>query len=346
MGELKFASVDDAIQHLSDITERRVKIAWEDESREMLKLIADGIRKKPGLMSALKKNKVINLDKALQDAGLDPNAQILPTNKGSMKIVQEVPKEMIESVASRVEGIKDLARRSRVIDYASEDKAFDDFHAKYPKGVQKDDSGPYYRAKGGLISRGLDKVMGEEGDIGSKDKAERQKLEDEEEANAAITKELTKSVMSQVKNMFKTLPESESKDDFEVLLGAPSNPTAQDEFIKTFKEDIKNGKVNAKDAALYLKMVQRMVKYAKEKFGDKLPEFIKSLESLVPEVDKAEDKAKDEGEVTEKEAPPGDTPKEEGRIINPKTGKPFGASEMDSIINNIVNEWVSVKKSK
>jgi len=346
MGELKFASVDDAIQHLSNITERRVKIAWEDESREMLRAIALEIQNTPGLLTKLKKSKAFNADKIFQEAGVDKDAQILPTSKGQLKIVQEFPKEAVMAVVNSLSGVKDPKERAKIIDYVINDEAFKVFHAKYPKGVQKDESGPYYRGKGSLLERGVDKLTGEKGEEGEKDRVERQKLEDEEEANAAITKELTKSVMSQVKNMFKTLPESESKDDFEVLLGAPSNPTAQDEFIKTFKEDIKNGKVNAKDASLYLKMVQRMAKYAKEKFGDKLPEFIKSLESLVPEVDKAEDKAKDEGEVTEKKSPPGDTPKEEGRIINPKTGKPFGASEMDSMINNIINEWIGIKKSK
>jgi len=340
MGEMKFASTEDAIQHLSNITDKRVKIAWQDEGREMMKLVADSIRKKPGLMSALKKNKVLNLDKALQDAGLDADAKILPTNKGSMKIVQEVPKEMIESVAARVEGIKDLARRGKVIDYVSEDKAFDDFHAKYPKGIQKDDNGPYYRAKGGLLSRGLDKVMGEKGEGGEKDTADTKAKEDATKAEKDRVKKNMSDLTSQLSKKTKSFSETISKDEFELLLKDPANADHQKEFIDAFKKDIADKKIGKDEAGKYLQMAERMAKRAEKEFGDELPKLSESLKELAKDIDTAEDKAPEEAQVIS--APPeGDS--DASPILDAQGNPMKRSSEEDSVINNIIDEWLAIK---
>ena len=41
MERIKFASTEEALQHLADITGNRVKIAWQDQSKELLQDVAE-----------------------------------------------------------------------------------------------------------------------------------------------------------------------------------------------------------------------------------------------------------------------------------------------------------------
>lgn len=347
MGEMKFASVDEAIQHLSNLTSKRVKIAWKDESRQMVKLIADSIAKKPGLLSAIKKSGALNVDELIKGIeGIDPNAKILPTNKGQLKIVQDIPEGAAAAMAEKISGIKDLKQRSKLIDAVSGDKAFEEFHAKYPKGVQKDENGPYYRSKAGLLQKGMDFLKRDKGEEGTKDVIDRKKLEEEEKEEAAAVREAVGEVAKEAAKGIKDLEDTKAKKIFNLLLKKPSNPIFQNKFIDAFKADIADEKIDEKDAAKYLEIVEDIADFAQQAFGGKLPEFAKSLRLLVPVVDKAEDAAKSEvpGDVKTEEK--GTKTREVGKT---PTGTPLGlvenASEADSMISNIVDEWLNVNLS-
>jgi hypothetical protein len=338
MGELKFASVNDAIQHLSNVTQRRVKIAWEDESRDMVKAIADSIRKKPALLVGLKKKNLLNVDQALQNAGVDADAKILPSSRGNLKIVDDVPEDAIESVAQQIAQTKDLASRGKIIDHAVESGDFDAFDDSYPKGVDKDDKGPYYRSKAGLLQKGAEAISGEAGEEGSKDKVDRKKLEGEAKSKKNEHKEDVMSVAKKAGSKIKALPKSKAKTMFEYLLDKPANPVFQKKFMDAFKADVENKKVSAEDAGVFLDIVEDMAQMAEDQFAKDLPEFAKSLKLLVPKVDKIEDKAAPAAEGAE---PVGDMDVQEESGLVDQFGRPLRRSEeMDAAISNILDEWV------
>ena len=87
--QLKFASYDEALQHLSDVTGKRVKIAWEDQSDEIMKSIVDEIRGTPGLVKKFQKH--------IGDA-LEPGMKVRSSNSGKLYVVDDVEADMMLSL--------------------------------------------------------------------------------------------------------------------------------------------------------------------------------------------------------------------------------------------------------
>jgi hypothetical protein len=360
MGEMKFASKSDAIQHLSNVTGQRIKIAWDDQSREMVEAIGDDVMKNPALFL-----KFFGRSTLKDVLDLDPNSNLRPSNTKKLYEVQPVENSKITKAVVELINTKNLKDRAELIDTVLEDKDFEKFHSKYPKGVQKDEDGPYYRSKqdAGLLKRTWDKVRGESGEEGEadrqiredKEKAEKQSKAEAEKAEKESKKELEEAVAadmstysSKIKALAKGKWSTTNEADMESFFKKPFNKILQKNFLDAFKQEVT--KMNADQADKFVGLFQTLAKRTEAKYGDKLPKFVSEIEKLAVNVNKAEEKLQGEnlseaaGQSADSAQEAAGESEERGfTMTDPQTGVTVKGSDFDSVIDDIVNGWIKTK---
>jgi len=319
MSQLKFASLNDAIQYLSDHTGKNIKIAWRDESKKIMEDIISEVRKKPSLFSKKFKKYI--------EGAVEPGVKILPTTRGSLKIVEDVDEETMNKL---VESLS-KAPKNEIFKAVQEDKkSFPEFHKAYDKGLQEQDG--FWRGKPGAISRAKDWLTGESG-----------KQSEEDENASALVDEEKKGAMKAVKNIAKKnarkLPTSNSKDLFLEFIEAPGNKRIRDMFVKEFSDATDSDEISVADAKKYEKILNAFMQGIEKELSKEMPKFVKIIENVTSKIEKEVDKA-------EKETPDkSDTGSEKpAGLVRPATleeQRQYGSEINGQMVDDIIDVWSS-----
>jgi len=305
--QLKFASLNDAIQHLSDVTGKKVKIAWRDESKEIMQNIVDEIRGKPGLVK--------KFNNYIKDS-LEPGMKVRSSNSGKLYVVDDVEEALMNKMLDSIS----KAPAKEVFDIVQKDKkSFPKFHETYDKGLQEQDG--FYRGKGNLIQRGKDFLTGEKG----------QQSEEDERASTEEKKDEQK-LLSSIKKMAKKraakLPDTNAKDSFIEFFDAPGHKGLRDMFVKEFSDGIDEKEISVEDAQEYEKILKAFMSRLEKDLSKEMPKFVDTMEKLTAKIVKEVDQV-------EKEAP-----KEKSGLELPtqEEVKKYGAID-EKVIDNVISVW-------
>jgi len=344
MDELIFASTKEAIQYLSDATNSRVKIAWEDQSTQLVKDIVEEAKKSPAIFYRMRK--LYDFDNLKNKK---PEEKILPTNKGGLKLVEEISPDLVDEMAEVVSGVKDQAGKGKIIDFATENKKyFPEFHQKHKKGIQKDDSGPYYRSKAGLMKRGLEYLKGEgkgeknkreeQLEKGKEDVRKMQEKQTSEREKKIRQKRLKPFVNAARKSITRLLKNHDHpiKDLFEQIFLNPDNKSIRDEFAREFDDEIKAGSINDDLAYTYLQIIKTFADRVKKELKDDFPEFVENINKLFNSMKQDATQAVD---VKVDEVKPEEQQK--AGFFNQQPN----ASDKNRL-NNVINSLVKIMQSK
>jgi hypothetical protein len=347
MEEMKFASKSEAISHLAEVTGKNIKIAWQDESAELLKDISKEVAKNPSILLKLQKGTGMNLKQFLNED--DQDARILPTNKGGIKIVQDVEPEVIEKATSAISNIRDMKKRSKVLDYVSSNKeSFPEFHSKHKKGIQKDENGPYYRSKAGLLQRGVEKLTGEgSGKQSVSDKASDKKKSEVKKQKEEDAKELLSTYKELAQKSIKTnlKEDTSTKQFFEQLFRRPQLEAARSQFLKEFENEIKDENIDKDTAKKYVKIMKDFTNRVEGHLKDSgLDKFVDSMSQLEEDIKEAAQDAPAEVEETETTSPAGKSEKTKGTDSTPTPVKVPEASDFSQEIDNVVDAFMKIQK--
>jgi len=322
--QLKFASFDEAIDHLSEVTGKRVKIAWTDESKDILKAITEEIKKNPSLVMKKFKN--------YAEKALDPGVNVRSTTHGQLRTVEDVDEELMNKMLNSIKG----APRSEIFSIVQKDKeSFPEFHKTYKKGLQEQNGN--YRGKPGLIQRGKDWLSGEKGEKSKEDqeKAEEKDLE---------SKRILKAIKNVARRDIKKLENNNAKNYFDEFFSEPKSKALRELFITHFVKGIEDGKIDSEEANKYKDILDAYMTSIKSKLDDEVPEFVALLKKFDKEVEK-------EVEEAEKEAPMSDEefnklpPKEKADKINQDKYAPVGSDE-EQVIDGLINVWTEANLPK
>lgn len=344
MENLKFSSFDEAKEYLENITNKKIKIAWEDESKKLLKDVAKELKSNPSIL--LKLNKEIKLDlKELVDLE-NRKFKFLPTNKGDIKVVQDIEENAMNKIVDKITQTNSADIKEKILDFVIENKKdFPEFYKKYKKGIQKDESGPYYRPKTGLIQKGIEKIKKEDkGEMSKEEIEEKEKIKKlKEKAKEKIRKEAEETLDSFKEVALDSIDreikeDSSTKKFFEQLINKPHNKAIQKQFFKEFEEEIKDKNINKETAKSYLKIIKKFSNRVKNELSDfGLDKFIDKVEKIADEIEditkEAPEKTKEEEKIESQE---------KKNIINLKSQR---SSDFSQEIKNVIKSWSQTYKS-
>ena len=306
MEEMKFASKSEAINHLSEVTGKNIKIAWSDQSKSLLKDVAKEVEKSPSTLLKLTKGAGLDFKQFLSDE--DKDAKILPTSKGSIKIVQDVDPKVIQKAVDKLKNPGNLSERGKILDYVQANKEeFPSFHQKHKKGIQKDDKGPYYRSKGGLLSRGMEKLTGEDkGEDSPTDKAaknkemlKKKKIREDQAAEDKAAEDKTKEertadfnlIIKQAKGdigaMLSKDDKSRTKRDFIALFDKDATERSRDRFLEEFTDDVENKKISKETTDIYIDIIKTFVKRLNKIEDSRFDKLAAGMDELTKETEDA-----------------------------------------------------------
>ena len=327
--QLKFASFDEAISHLSEVTGKRIKIAWTDQSKEILRTITEEVKKKPSLMTRFKK---------YTKEALEPGMTVKPSSKGNLYIVNEIDKDMMGKMFDSIE----KAPKSEIFSIVQKDKeSFPEFHEKYKKGLQEQDGN--YRGKPSLIQRGKDWLSGEKGEKSKEQKEEEKEIKEHFNSNRDIAK-----------NKAKKLSDANARDSFISFFSHPDNEKIRNQFVEEFSDGLKDGEIPVEEAKEYEKILLTYMKRMKKDLSGELPKFIevvkKFSDKVEEKVDEAEKKEEKKEEVEKKEKKKKDVPESVSYFDDEENvGMPdhmvHGGDE-EQIIDGLINVWTEVNFPK
>jgi hypothetical protein len=312
---LRFASVDEALQHLSDVTGNNVRIAWRDESETIMKDILSEIKKTPALMAKFKKH----ADKALEEG-----MKVRPTNKGGLVLIDEVDAKDMEGMLQEIA----KAPKKEIFNIVQKEKdSFPKFSEKYSKGLQEQDG--YWRAKPGLLQKGVDFLTSEKGEMSEKDEKAK---EDAKKERAEKLTAIKKMALNRIKEeKIKTIDAKESMMEF---IKKPGNKSIRGMFVKEFENAVESGEIDAEEAKKYETVLKSFMKRLDKDMSKAMPKFVGLIEKATQDVLADLAKAEDAPEGTEG----ADTGEEK-----PTAGKQmtlFDASDdVNGQIENIIDVW-------
>jgi len=300
--QLKFASFDEAIDHLSNITGKRVKIAWRDESSEIMNKIINEIRGTPGLVK--------KFNKYIKDA-LEPGMKVRSSNAGKLYVVDEVEEEMMDKLTNSISN----APKKEIFDMVQKDKkSFPKFHETYKKGLQEQDG--FYRAKPGLLQKGKDFLKGEKGEQSEAEEVKSKEAEDD-----------LKDVIDMAKKRIvkDKIKDTDVRDVFVKFISKPENKKSRERFIKEFSDSIDNDEISVEEAQKYEKVLKTFMSRIEKDLIKEMPKFVEAMKKLTSKIEKEVDDVEVEvvkGEGSENES------------------KPVGIASIDEqVIDNVIDIW-------
>ena len=335
--QLKFASFDEAIEHLSSVTGKRVKIAaWSDESKEILKAITEEIKKKPALMAKFK---------SYIKSAIEPGTKVNPTTSGRLVSYKDVD---ADTMSKMFDSIK-KAPTSEVFDIVQKDKeSFPKFHETYKRGLQEQDG--FYRGKPSLLQRGKDFVTGEEGEMSKED---REKADKKFEKKQLAEKRLKKYTTAAVKALEAIRPKAGALKYIKMMLEDPEDESYPKRFIDKFSDDIEKKNISVENAQKYEEIIKDFMIDTKKDLSKVMPEFMKIMKKVTSKVSQEVDDAEEESEEaiknfneqSEGNQPVNETPKQKADRINQEKYAPVG-SDGESMIDNLINIWTETNLPK
>ena len=307
MSQLRFASFNEAIQHLSDVTGKKVRIAWRDQSKEIMEDVVAEIKGKPALMTRFKK---------YVDDTVEPGMKVRATNKGGLVTVDDVDTEMMTKLLDAIT----KAPKSEIFKVIEKDeKGFPKFHKKYSKGLQEQDG--FWRGKPGLLQRGKDFLTKDKGE--QSEEAEKEELELNDEKSR-----LLKDHVKNAKNKAKALPDSNAKDQFVDFFADPDNKARRSLFEKEFSDSIDEGKITSEIAKRYEEILTSFMKNIEKDLSKEMPGFTKLIEKMTAVIEKEVDESADTALMDVG-----------GNRYKEETGA--GKRSSEQMVDNIVDVWSS-----